>query len=347
MYIPACWIRETWASYFDKEGVSYAFWSAHLETAKFDDQVSSIDKEDSCVDDDLQEKQQENEEDEGLDLLPRAMVRGFVLEDECATMTTNHEASSEVPDQTIDDHSVMETANTLCASPGNYETKATENVAIVTEPPSQTDPVDDATSLPSDHETTQPSDTTEERNSDQTIPMNDTIDDVCLDDNEISHTAVETNVESNITSSPDTADAPVTNPRAKLLTCSELLDLFRSLCLRKVEKKVGEPVVVGMVGYPNVGKSSTINTLIQGKKVPVSATPGRTKHFQVISLCFIGRPVRATITLYPIGRPVRATITLYPIGRPVRATITLYPIPIERPVRATITLSYLLDIVRS
>ena len=48
----------------------------------------------------------------------------------------------------------------------------------------------------------------------------------------------------------------------------------------------------------------------------------------------IGRPVRATNTLYPIGRPVRATITLYPIGRPVRATITLYPI--GRPVRATI-----------
>ena len=75
---------------------------------------------------------------------------------------------------------------------------------------------------------------------------------------------------------------------------------------------------------------------------PVSAT---------ITLYPIGRPVRATITLYPIGRPVRVTITLYPIGRPVRATITLYPIgrpvratitlyPIGRPVRATITLYY-------
>ena len=36
------------------------------------------------------------------------------------------------------------------------------------------------------------------------------------------------------------------------------------------------------VGYPNVGKSSTINAIINMKKVPVSATPGRTKHFQTI-----------------------------------------------------------------
>ena len=38
------------------------------------------------------------------------------------------------------------------------------------------------------------------------------------------------------------------------------------------------------VGYPNVGKSSTINTLLNDKKVPVSATPGRTKHFQVLNI---------------------------------------------------------------
>ncbi len=42
------------------------------------------------------------------------------------------------------------------------------------------------------------------------------------------------------------------------------------------------PVVVGMVGYPNVGKSSTINRIIGQKKVPVSAVPGRTRHLQTI-----------------------------------------------------------------
>ena len=47
--------------------------------------------------------------------------------------------------------------------------------------------------------------------------------------------------------------------------------------------------VVGMVGYPNVGKSSIINVLMGttaamhgSTRVRVSATPGKTKHFQTI-----------------------------------------------------------------
>ncbi|MCP9259859.1 Large subunit GTPase 1 [Dirofilaria immitis] len=42
------------------------------------------------------------------------------------------------------------------------------------------------------------------------------------------------------------------------------------------------PLVVGMVGYPNVGKSSTINKLLSHKKVSVSATPGKTRHLQTL-----------------------------------------------------------------
>ncbi|CDK28288.1 unnamed protein product [Kuraishia capsulata CBS 1993] len=41
---------------------------------------------------------------------------------------------------------------------------------------------------------------------------------------------------------------------------------------------------IGLVGYPNVGKSSTINALVGSKKVSVSSTPGKTKHFQTILL---------------------------------------------------------------
>jgi large subunit GTPase 1 len=48
--------------------------------------------------------------------------------------------------------------------------------------------------------------------------------------------------------------------------------------------KPAAKLVVGLVGYPNVGKSSTINSLLGEKKVSVSATPGKTKHFQTIHL---------------------------------------------------------------
>ena len=37
---------------------------------------------------------------------------------------------------------------------------------------------------------------------------------------------------------------------------------------------------VGFVGYPNVGKSSTINAILGTKRVSVSSTPGKTKHYQ-------------------------------------------------------------------
>ncbi|XVF19604.1 hypothetical protein REPUB_Repub11eG0125300 [Reevesia pubescens] len=41
-------------------------------------------------------------------------------------------------------------------------------------------------------------------------------------------------------------------------------------------------VMVGFVGYPNVGKSSTINALVGHKRTGVTSTPGKTKHFQTL-----------------------------------------------------------------
>ena len=43
-------------------------------------------------------------------------------------------------------------------------------------------------------------------------------------------------------------------------------------------------ITVGMVGFPNVGKSSVINALMKSKKVSASSTPGKTKHIQTIQL---------------------------------------------------------------
>lgn len=43
-------------------------------------------------------------------------------------------------------------------------------------------------------------------------------------------------------------------------------------------------LMVGLTGYPNVGKSSTINALFGSKKTAVAATPGKTKHFQTLNI---------------------------------------------------------------
>ena len=53
---------------------------------------------------------------------------------------------------------------------------------------------------------------------------------------------------------------------------------------KEEEKKDDKKAIIGMVGYPNVGKSSVINVICGKKKVSVSAQPGKTKHFQTISV---------------------------------------------------------------
>ncbi|XP_008060119.1 large subunit GTPase 1 homolog [Carlito syrichta] len=71
-----------------------------------------------------------------------------------------------------------------------------------------------------------------------------------------------------------------THNYSHLVSKQELLELFKQLHTGK-KVKDGQ-LTVGLVGYPNVGKSSTINTIMGNKKVSVSATPGHTKHFQTL-----------------------------------------------------------------
>ncbi|XP_071746577.1 large subunit GTPase 1 homolog [Lepeophtheirus salmonis] len=75
--------------------------------------------------------------------------------------------------------------------------------------------------------------------------------------------------------SQDIRDLSFNSPN--ILSPQSVLELFKTLGRH--------PLTVGFVGYPNVGKSSSINRFLNpGKRLQVSATPGKTKHFQTHEL---------------------------------------------------------------
>lgn len=87
--------------------------------------------------------------------------------------------------------------------------------------------------------------------------------------------------------SPETSHK-TDDPAVKVYGRDELLDRLK-LEAQEIAKRRKtsadshrERVVVGFVGYPNVGKSSTINALVGQKRTGVTSTPGKTKHFQTL-----------------------------------------------------------------
>jgi ribosome biogenesis GTPase A len=74
-------------------------------------------------------------------------------------------------------------------------------------------------------------------------------------------------------------------------------------------KKANNYVTLGFTGYPNVGKSSLLNSIVGHKVVSVSRTPGHTKHFQTINLTATVRLCDCPGLVFPsyVERPLQVS----------------------------------------
>lgn len=102
-----------------------------------------------------------------------------------------------------------------------------------------------------------------------------------------------TNEETHLTENSNANDVPnsaenVNEDVEKVTNSYEIFDrdrLVQVLKEQKLDKLKNPPrLTVGMIGYPNVGKSSSVNVLMQTKKVSVSSMPGHTRHIQSLIL---------------------------------------------------------------
>ncbi|KAI8974363.1 P-loop containing nucleoside triphosphate hydrolase protein [Pilobolus umbonatus] len=76
-------------------------------------------------------------------------------------------------------------------------------------------------------------------------------------------------------------------------------------------------ITIGLVGHPNVGKSSLINSIMQKTVVSTSQTPGHTKHFQTIHINENVRLCDSPGLVFPalVPRTLQILSGLYPIAQ--------------------------------
>lgn len=70
--------------------------------------------------------------------------------------------------------------------------------------------------------------------------------------------------------------------QSKAVGTDSLMNILKNYARVEGEKKAKKLITVGVVGFPNVGKSSLINSLKRTKAAATGNTPGVTKAMQEI-----------------------------------------------------------------
>jgi len=321
--------RLVWAQYFNAIGVRFAFYSAHIEQSKLDAYglVEDFDEQNDVNEEEILWLAKDIVENYSLDIgknaenvvFDRTAADKYVAselsrEKEAAavlalqeqrerpqTIPEEHEESDEEDDDDEDEDDSGDDSGEKTSS-GSEIVKVDDN-RVVKEEKEQEEEQDDGDD--EDNFAAYVQKTVGRRLQSDSAEVADADDSEAGEEREEeeggdalrSSEAAESSV---VGAGPQAATVVTATPtsleqrRARLLTRNELLLLLETVTeeLRLVpQAKHDGRICIGLVGYPNVGKSSCINTLLgvakgaHGKvRVGVSSTPGKTKHFQTLVL---------------------------------------------------------------
>ncbi|XP_071946036.1 large subunit GTPase 1 homolog isoform X2 [Antedon mediterranea] len=256
--------RQKWKKYFNDQGIQVAFWSAKAETER----IEKL-KNEQKTDESQKINQVEDEEDED-----------DVEDEEHLNVTTDNRFNGINVQEPLEDYedqsnptSLNETHTTSANSQSDcaLETEATNEIDINY---SNSDQSDNLLSTEATNENDCKNSNVNNDTTESSVVL-EKLTDIDLKDKEREKNLNDEHLEEEKTQNEDHLDCAVLNGE-------QLLELLNSS--HNGTKVTEGQLTIGLVGYPNVGKSSTINALLQCKKVQVSATPGRTKHFQTLYL---------------------------------------------------------------
>ncbi|CAI9741183.1 large subunit GTPase 1 homolog [Octopus vulgaris] len=276
--------RQYWAKYFSAEGVRVAFWSAIEETKKHQQMSKTQEQERSDIPEELKKLAESVQDTAAVEENAVATPNSSKVKDDekDGNDADNHvgdsvkdlgSSSAAEPDQAVVPESTTTDINSVELAPEGHsschdmqpKTKSgveeMMSTLCLSPPDSQEGSSVEKDSVNTDCEGKENED---DKDGDD-------------EDEEDGHQVI-TDAQDTKTTAPSQTCA-IENS-AEVLDTHKLLEFLKSLHVGPTYQP--GVTTLGMVGFPNVGKSSTINAILQTKKVPVSATPGRTKHFQTL-----------------------------------------------------------------
>ncbi|KAL3862415.1 hypothetical protein ACJMK2_008381 [Sinanodonta woodiana] len=267
--------RDMWAEYFSTQGIQIAFWSAVLEMARQEEAERSQELESISTSMDEDEDDNSDNEDDDSGNEDDNTDADDEQEDSTNDNVLKDNKSENAEEKDGNDHMLGHPGCTNIADPlnGSYES-VQGNIKTLSLDLTGADREESSRGKNEDKSTSADdlaSDTDPHRDPcSLTLAMDSTKNEAT------EHSLIDS---SNTKPSAKGSRSSVRNT-GKVYSGPELLEFFKRL--HSGPKVYEDVLTLGMVGYPNVGKSSTVNAILQMKKVPVSATPGRTKHFQTL-----------------------------------------------------------------